>query len=92
MKALSKLTMNGGPGQTGVQNINGAILTVQETIAKTIAQDMIDDAVRRHKKPLKELSLMQLNEGIDERVKGRLCSKAHVLREIGALANAAYYG
>ena len=89
MKALKNLYMNGGSGQIGVSNVNGHILTLQESAAKTIAKDMIDDAERRHDKKIGELSLMQLCEGVHYRVQGRMCTAESVMAEIGREFNKA---
>lgn len=91
-RGLRKLTLNGGEGQQGVALVGDSIMTVEETVALSIAKSMIEAAERRTNKPLKELSLVELNFNSHLYVKGRACTEAQVLAEIGRLQNKEIYG
>jgi len=86
-EANRRLKNEGGKGDGVSGIVNGEILTVKETLALAIARDMIDDAQRRHRKPLSELNMLELREGIDERVRGRAVTSGEVMQEIGRLQN-----
>lgn len=89
---LRRLTMNGGGGDPTVANVGGAVLTVRENVAVAIARDMADDATRRHGVALAQLTLLQLNEGIGARCRGRGTTVAQVGAELARLQNVAIYG
>ena len=91
-RANRHLKTRGGRGDPGVALVDGTVMTVGETIAVTIAKDMIDDCIRRHGKKLEELTLLELNHGIEARVKGRATNAAQVGAEICRLQNKAIYG
>ena len=91
-RGLKKMTSRGGRGQDGVDQIGAAVLTVKETVAVAIAKDMVDDAVRRHKRPLEKLTFLELVEGCDQRVRHRGCTEADVMAELARLQNKAIYG
>lgn len=91
-RGLKKMTNRGGRGQDGVDRIGAAVLTVKETVAVAIAKDMVDDAVRRHKRPLENLTFLELVEGSDQRVRHRGCTQADVMAELARLQNKAIYG
>lgn len=91
-RANRHLKTRGGQGSAKVALIGDAVLTVQETVAVAIAKDMADDACRRHNKHLDELTLLELNEGLAMRVKGRGTSEAQVGAELARLQNVAIYG
>lgn len=92
--ANRKLTMNGGRGAEDAAMVGGELLTVKETLALAIARDMADDALRREPDgtELKDVPMMKLIHGIDERVRGRAVTSGEVLQEIGRLQNVAKYG
>lgn len=91
-RANRHLKNRGGRGDGRTINTGGIILSINESVAITIAKDMIDDAQRRHHRMLKDLTLIELNEGIDLRCKGRIVSPAEVGAEIARLQNNAIYG
>lgn len=91
-EGLKKLRSRGGPGQAGVDRIGASVLTVRETVAVAIARDMADDASRRHKRPLTQLTFLELIEGAGQRVRHRGCSEADVMAELARLQNVALYG
>jgi hypothetical protein len=88
---LKKLTVNGGQGDGVSALVEGEILTVKESAAVAIANDIIKDAQNRYKKPLAKLTLIQLNDGIEARVVGRATSVGAVMAELGRLQNLAIY-
>lgn len=87
-----KMRTKGGPGEEGVAQIGDAVLTVRETLAKKIAEDMTADATRRHGRPLEELTFLELVEGAAARCEGRGCEPSEVIAELGRLQNRALYG
>lgn len=90
-EGLKKLTLNGGQGDGLSALVDGEVLTIKESLALVIARDIVKDAEARHKKPLAELTLMQLNEGLKDRVQGRATSVGAVMSELGRLQNQAIY-
>lgn len=90
--ANKHLRSRGGRGDPNVARIGDAVLTIRESVAVAIALDIIDDCERRHSKKLGELTLLQLNEGIDLRCEGRACTPAQVGAEMCRLQNVAIYG
>ena len=92
LKANSKLKNEGGAGQGGVGMVDGSILTLKESAALTIAQDVIDDAERAEKKKVAEIPLTTLARYAEGRAAGRPCSDAQVLQEVCRLQNHAKYG
>ncbi len=92
MKALKKLTNRGGKGQEGVGIIDGTVLTVQETVAVTIAKDVIDDIQRHARIPVNDITLQQAQQFAKGRTQGRLCTEHEVLTECARIINKACYG
>ena len=90
-KGLHKLKSRGGRGQAGIGMVNGSILTVQETIAVTIAKDVIDDTKRGTGKALKDLCLMDFAKYAQHRCDNRPVTDAQVLAEIVRIQNHAIY-
>lgn len=90
-EGLKKLTMNGGEGDGLSAQVGNEVLTVKETLALKIAMDIIADKETEHGMPVGKLNLMQLNQGIHERVKGRATTVGAVMAEIGRLQNRAIY-
>ena len=84
---LNMLTSRGGPGEPGVQNIDGHLMTVQETAAITLARDIIDDVIRRTGKKLHEIPLIEFHRDVQVRSKGRIFTPGEVFAEIGTLQN-----
>jgi hypothetical protein len=89
---LGKLTMNGGRGDGLSAIVGGELLTVKESVALAIARDMCRDAEQRTGKPLKDIPILELNEGIHARIKGRATTAGAVMAELGRLQNTAKYG
>lgn len=90
-KALHKLKNRGGRGQPGIGMVSGSILTVQETIAVTIAKDVIDDTKRGTGKPLKDLTIMDFAKYAQHRTDNRPVTDAQVLAEIVRVQNHEIY-
>lgn len=90
-KALSKLKNRGGKGQEGIGIVDGSVLTLKETLALKIAEDVIDDAKRGLGKPLEQMSLIELAQYAQHRTEGRPVTDAQVLAEITRLQNHAIY-
>lgn len=84
-----ELVCNGGRGDEKTAIIGPNIVTIRESVATQIAKDVIHDAEKRHRKKIQNLSLLELSEGVQERVKGRLTTLQEVLAEIGRMQNAA---
>lgn len=91
-RANRHLKTHGGRGDTNVALVDGTVKTIKETIAVAIAKDMADDACRRTGKRLNQLNLLELNEGIDQRCKGRAVGISEVAAELARLQNTAIYG
>lgn len=89
---LNKMTMHGGQGDGISAIVGGELLTVKESVALAIARDMCRDAEQRTGLPLKDIALLELNEGIHARIKGRATSAGAVMAELGRLQNTAKYG
>ena len=92
-KALSKLKNRGGKGQEGIAIVGGAVLTVKENAAVTIAKDVIDDARRANDGKLaSEIPLIEIAKYAQGRSKPGVCTDAEVLAEICRIQNAEIYG
>lgn len=86
------LKNRGGKGDKRIALVGDAVLTIEESLAVVLAKDIIDDAQRRHSKTLKELTLIELNFGLEARCKGRACTPEQVGAEIARIQNVAIYG
>lgn len=91
-RGLRKLKSRGGRGQAGIELINGSVLTVQETIAVSIAKDVIDDTKRGTGKALRDICLLDFAKYAEHRTRGRPVTDAQVLAEIVRIQNHAIYG
>ena len=90
-RASRKMKSRGGQGDGLSAMVFGQPITIRESVATTIAKDMIEDAMKRHHKSLKALSLLELAYGLEDRCRGRLVAPTEVFAEIARIQNAAFY-
>ena len=84
---LKNLTTHGGKGQPGIERINGSVLTIRETAAKTLALDIIKDTSRRTHKPLTEIPFIEFLNDVNGRCDNRIFKQGEVMAEIGRIQN-----
>lgn len=88
---IRKLKNKGGRGDENIAFLHGNVVTIRESLTTQIAKEVIEDAMTKHKKKLKELSLFELFETVDLRCRGRIPNPYEVRSEVCRLQNAEIY-
>ena len=87
-RGLAKLTCNGGRGQPGIALIDGSVLTMRETAAKSIAiQVKAQVESSATSKPFIDWTIFELAPLASGMADNKGCSDADVLRELMAMQN-----